>query len=312
MFDRLAEVGARIMTYPWWQVAIELTVIWILVYLIVKLVEGTRAAAALKSVFFLVIVLSLIIRILGVQEQLSRLNFLYTTIVGVAAIGLIVIFQPELRRGLTRLGEAPLFGRRIVPVTATVDAVSQAASYLSRARFGGIMVIERNVPLKGLSEGGEVLDAAVSARLLQTIFFPGSALHDLAVIIKDDRIVAAGVQLPMADGEDMSDKELGSRHRAAVGISHETDALVVVISEETGTISLVERGNMTRGLDQQELQGLLMLKLNRGLVTGLQEAAAEEERSTEAIRGRRKKRKTAEELQRDKDDAEETGAGASD
>ncbi|MDP1662905.1 MAG: diadenylate cyclase CdaA [Phycisphaerales bacterium] len=271
MFDRLTNLFDRIRDYDWWQVAVELVVIWIIVFVVVKLVEGTRAAAALKSVFFLVVVLSLVIRILGVQDALARLNFLYSSIVAVAAIALIVIFQPELRRGLTRLGETGFFGRRIAPATETVDAVSRAAAMLSKARFGAIMVIERNTPLKELIEGGTTLDAEVSAMLLQTVFFPGTALHDLAVVIRKDRIVAAGVQLPMADAADTPDPLLGARHRAAIGVSLETDAIVVVVSEETGVISLAERGDLTRNLNEAELQGLLLLKLNKGLVTAMQE-----------------------------------------
>lgn len=271
MFDRLRHLVDRVHDYDWWQVAIELLVIWLIVFLVVKLVEGTRAAAALKSVFFLVVVLSLVIRILGVQDALARLNFLYTSIVAVAAIGLIVIFQPELRRGLTRLGETPLLGRKIAPATETVDAVSRAAAMLSKARFGALMVIERNTPLRELVEGGTNLDAEVSALLLQTVFFPGTALHDLAVVISKDRVVAAGVQLPLADASETPDPTLGARHRAAIGMSQETDALVVVVSEETGGISLAERGQLTRNLNEAELQGLLLLKLNKGLVTAVQE-----------------------------------------
>lgn len=284
MFTDLAELGARILTYPWWQIAIELLVIWIAVYIVVKLVEGTRAAAALKSVFFLIIVMSLVIRILNVQDAFGRLNFLYSTIVAVAAIALIVIFQPELRRGLTRLGERPLFGRTIQPATLTVDAVSNAASALSKAKFGAIIVIERGTPLKDLIEGGTTLNADVSSRLLQTIFYPGTALHDLAVIIKDDRIKAAGVQLPLAEAEDMPE-HLGSRHRAAMGISQESDALVVAVSEETGTISLCERGNMTRGLNEGELAGLLLLKLNKGLVTAVQDMPERVDDSVPSVEG---------------------------
>ncbi|MCK6477474.1 MAG: DNA integrity scanning protein DisA nucleotide-binding domain protein, partial [Phycisphaerales bacterium] len=112
--------------------------------------------------------------------------------------------------------------------------------YLSRARFGGLIVIERSVGVSGLIEGGTVINAELSSRLLQTIFFPGSALHDLAVIVKGRRVHAAGVQLPLADPTDMPDPRLGSRHRAAIGLSKECDALIVVISEETGSVRIAE------------------------------------------------------------------------
>lgn len=271
MTDRLLHLVERLAGYQWWQVLVELAVIWIVVWVVVRLVQGTRAAGALKSAFLLIVVAALLVRILGQHESFARLTFVFNAIFAVAAVGLIVIFQPELRRGLIRLGESPIFGRKIEVATETVDAVSEAAAYLSKARFGGLIVVERSTPLKGLAEGGTLIDAHVSSRLLQTIFFPGSALHDLAVLIKDDRIKAAGVQLPLANAEDTPDATLGSRHRAALGISNESDALVVVVSEETGTITLAERGELTRGLNEAELRGLLLLKLNEGLVTAVQE-----------------------------------------
>lgn len=271
MTDRLLHLVDRLAGYQWWQVLVELAVIWIVVWVVVRLVQGTRAAGALKSAFLLIVVAALVVRILGQHESFARLTFVFNAIFAVMAVGLIVIFQPELRRGLIRLGESPIFGRKIEVATETVDAVSEAAAYLSKARFGGLIVVERSTPLKGLAEGGTLIDAHVSSRLLQTIFFPGSALHDLAVLIKDDRIKAAGVQLPLANAEDTPDATLGSRHRAALGISNESDALVVVVSEETGTITLAERGELTRGLNEAELRGLLLLKLNEGLVTAVQE-----------------------------------------
>ncbi len=271
MTDRLLHLVDRLAGYQWWQVLVELAVIWIVVWVVVRLVQGTRAAGALKSAFLLIVVAALVVRILGQHDSFARLTFVFNAIFAVVAVGLIVIFQPELRRGLIRLGESPIFGRKIEVATETVDAVSEAAAYLSKARFGGLIVVERSTPLKGLAEGGTLIDAHVSSRLLQTIFFPGSALHDLAVLIKDDRIKAAGVQLPLANAEDTPDATLGSRHRAALGISNESDALVVVVSEETGTITLAERGELTRGLNEAELRGLLLLKLNEGLVTAVQE-----------------------------------------
>lgn len=267
--DRLAQLGERLGAYPWWQVLIELVVIWFLVLIVVRFVQGTRAAAILKNLLFLIVISTLLLRILGQREAFQRLTFLYDNFLGIVAIALIVIFQPELRRGLTRIGETSLFRRAIRPQTQAVDAIVEASLYLSKARFGGLMVIERQVPLKGLAEGGTTLNAEVSSRLLQTIFFPGSALHDLAVVIRGNVVRAAGVQLPLAEESDMPDQSLGSRHRAGVGISQESDALAVIISEETGGISLAERGKLTRNLSEAELRGLLVLKLNPGLVTQL-------------------------------------------
>ncbi|MGH7132036.1 MAG: diadenylate cyclase CdaA [Phycisphaerales bacterium] len=277
LYDRIQEMMERLREYPWWQVAVELLVIWVLCYALVRVVQGARAATPLKTLFFVLLMAALVIRIAGSRESFQRLAFLYDNFLWVMAIMLIVVFQPELRRGLMRLGERSLFGRSTKPETATVDAVTEAAVYLGRAKFGAIVVIEREVPLSGIVEGGTVLHARVSARLLQTVFFPGSALHDLAVVIKGDEVVAAGVQLPLAEESDVPDHRLGSRHRAAIGISQDTDAIVVVVSEETGIVSLAERGELTRGLNEQELRGLLVLKLNPGLVHRITKAAEEAE-----------------------------------
>ena len=138
-------------------------------------------------------------------------------------------------------------------------------SYLSKNKIGALVAIERQVGLKGIVEAGTKMDASVTKELLNTIFWPGSALHDLGVVIQGDRIVAAGVQFPLAEGERFS-SSLGSRHRAAIGLSQEADSLVVVVSEETGTISLAERGQLVRnlstdGLRSQLVRGLGQLEL---------------------------------------------------
>jgi len=142
-----------------------------------------------------------------------------------------------------------------------VDALAEACEYLSKSRFGGIIVLERQVGLEGLVEGGTVLNAEVSSPLLQTIFFPGSALHDLAVVIKGRHIHAAGVQLPLAEAADLPDPTFGSRHRAAVGLTKECDALVVVVSEETGNIRIAERGRLSPPLSVEELRRELLARL---------------------------------------------------
>ena len=254
MWDRLTRLGARLGAYPWWQVAIEIAVIWMVVYAIIRFVQGTRAAGALKGTLVLLLFTTLLIRIVGAADSFQRVKFLYDHFLTFLAITLIVVFQPELRRGLIRLGETPLLRRSHGAAKSAVDAITDASAYLSRAKFGGLIVVERENSLKGLVEGGTPINAHLTARLLQTIFFPGSALHDLAVTINGTTLTAAGVQLPLADPEEMPDSSLGSRHRAAVGLSKECDAIVIVISEETGTISLAERGKLDQGLDADRLR----------------------------------------------------------
>ncbi len=269
MLDRFSQIADRLAGYPWWQVAIELVIIWSVLYVGLRFIENARASRSLKFVFVLLVISSLLIRILGSREAFQRLGFLYDSVLPVTVLALLVIFQPELRRALIRAGDFSFFRKRVQTQTAVVEEIVQAVKYLTRAKFGALIVIERQTSLKSLIEAGTIIDGKVSAAMLQTIFFPGSALHDLAVVINDNTLVAAGVQLPLAEAGDMEDSQLGSRHRAAVGVSQETDAVVVVVSEETGTISIAEKGELTRGLNEDELRSLLILKFNRGLVTQL-------------------------------------------
>ncbi len=271
--QRLMQLVERLGSYPLWEVAIEFLLIWAAVFVVVLFVQGTRAAGALKGLLVVLVVTTVGVGLLGQGGAFGRLAFLYKNFLAIVAVALIVVFQPELRRGLIRLGETSIGRRGGGKREVVIESIVEACTYLSKQSFGGLIVIERSAGLRGLVEGGTGLDAAISSRLLQTIFFPGSALHDLAVVIKGTEITAAGVQLPLADPEDMPDPGLGSRHRAAVGLTKECDALVVVVSEETGTISLAERGRLERGLDADQLREALSKRLTAG-ATWSEEAAA--------------------------------------
>ncbi len=263
-FERAQRLLQRLGTYSLWQVALEIAVIFVVAFIVIRFVKGTRAAGALKGTLLLVVMATLLVRILGQQESFQRLKFIYENFLTLLAITLIVVFQPELRRGLIRLGEAPMLRRsHSGGVQDVAAAVVQAATYLSKARFGGLIVFERETALRGMIEGGTPIHGRVTARLLQTIFFPGSALHDLAVIIKGAEIVAAGVQLPLAEPDEMPEASLGSRHRAGVGVTKEGDALVVIVSEETGHISIAERGRLEQNLTPERLRTELEARLGR-------------------------------------------------
>jgi diadenylate cyclase len=259
--DRLQNLLNRLASYSPVEVAIELLLIGLVVYAVVRFVRGTRAAGALKGIFVIIVVATVAARVVGGGETFQRLAYLYDRFLAIFAIGLLIIFQPELRRALIRLGETPFFRTDTPEITRTVDAISEAAAYLARSRFGAIIVIERQIGLKGLVEGGTPIGAELTARLLQTIFFPGTALHDLAVIIKGDIVEAAGVQLPLADPADMPDPQFGSRHRAAVGLAKECDAIVIVVSEETGNIRIAERGLLSEPFDARQLREELRRRL---------------------------------------------------
>lgn len=259
-FDRLQDLLSRLGSYTWWEIAIEFLVIWLVVYAGLRFVQGTRAARALKGLLFVLIVGTLSVRFFG-DDVLARIAYLYDRVLAVIAIALVVIFQPELRRALIRLGETGFMRGTHQGADKVASELTPACVFLSKARFGAIVVIERTVGLKALVEGGTVLNATLSASLIQTIFHPGSALHDLAVVIRGDKIHSAGVQLPMANANEIDDQTLGSRHRAAIGVTKETDALVLVVSEETGAIRIAERGVLSTPIEPSDLEGLIRAHL---------------------------------------------------
>lgn len=272
-FERFFQVLERLRGYFQTEPLVMITeffVIWIVVYVIFRFLQGTRGARVIKGIAVLLIVVTLLIQILGQGDTFERLNFLYSNFVTFASLILVIVFQPELRRALVRLGETRWFGQSGLRKARVAEELLGAFEYLSRNKIGALVCIERQVGLRGIVEAGTALNADVSKQLLQTIFWPGSALHDMAVIVKGDRIAAAGVQLPLADSE-LVPPELGSRHRAAIGLSQESDALVLVVSEETGTISIAERGKLERGLTIDEMRprlmkGMAKVELNDGVV----------------------------------------------
>jgi len=197
--------------------------------------------------------------VLADQLGWVRLDLLYRYFIFGMAFIALVAFQPELRRALIRAGEMR-FMQRVRPHGKLISSLVESASYLSRNRYGALVAIQRDVGLANWAEHGTQLNAEVSANLLKTIFYPNSALHDLGVIIRGNRVLAGGCQFPVAESGEV-DASLGSRHRAAVGLSSESDALVLVVSEETGTISLADSGKLTRFLALDDLEEELETRL---------------------------------------------------
>jgi diadenylate cyclase len=251
-------------TIPWWQVSTELLLIGLVVYWIVRFLRGTRGARLLKGISVVLISLYIIVRLLGREFHLQRIEFLYGQFLYFAVFAVTVVFQPELRRALMRLGETRLFRGWSQQIDEEIDALVESASHCARRKIGALIAIERDTPLSGMAEEskGTRINAEISSALLNTIFFPNTELHDLGVIISQGRIAYAGVQFPMAEGGDL-ERELGARHRAAVGLSQECDAVVLVVSEETGDISIAERGRLIRKLTPDGLRGLLGELLGR-------------------------------------------------
>lgn len=242
------------------QVVIELALIWICVFFVFRFLLGTRGAGIMRGLVVVFVVVSVLVGLAtNESDRFVRIRHIYDKLAGVMAILLIVVFQPELRQAMVRLSE--LVWRRNTRHAELAEEVATAAEYLSRNQFGALIVIERSVKLGGLVEAGTKIDSLVSAELLESIFYPNNPLHDLAVVIRGDRILAAKVQLPLADGGPQL-QELGSRHRAGVGVTMETDCLTVIVSEETGLIRLAERGQLSSPIPRDELRERLAERLS--------------------------------------------------
>ncbi|HVZ95081.1 MAG TPA: diadenylate cyclase CdaA [Phycisphaerales bacterium] len=261
---RLAQLFHRLSEYPWWDIALELALLWLIVYMVMKFVQGTRAAGALKGTLVIVIVGTLVFRVFAPGAVFARLAYLYENFLGFFAIALVVVFQPELRRALIRIGETPLFSSRSTDMKPVIEAIVTAASFLSKSKFGGLIAVERKVGLRDAIETGRRLNADVSSYLLTSIFWPSNPLHDMGVVIRGGRVVAACVQFPLAEPTEFADVQLGTRHRAAVGLARVSDAVVIVISEETGAISIAEGRHFRRNLTADELRDQLHRLLSPG------------------------------------------------
>ncbi len=241
-------------------ILVEFLLIGAVVYSVLRFLHGTRGARLFRGLVVMMITGFLAIRVLAVRFDWERISVLYQSFAWAVLLTVLVVFQPELRRGLMKVGETRWFRRYSREIDHSITVIANAAAVLSKSKIGAIIAIEREVPLGHLAENGVDLDARLSVDLLHTIFWPNSALHDMGVIVQRDRIVAAGVQFPLAEAGTL-DRRFGSRHRAAVGLSSESDALVVVVSEETGTISLAEHGVLSQGISPAELAQVLRERL---------------------------------------------------
>jgi diadenylate cyclase len=265
-FDTLTSLFERFGSgsYNLYVVCAELVLIGLMINWCAGVLHGTRGTRLLRGLLVVLIAATLIVRVLADQLDWTRLALLYQYfIIGMAFIALVA-FQPELRRALIRAGDVS-FLRRAAPRGKLISALSESAGYLSRNRYGALIAIQRDVGLANWAENGTQLNAEVSANLLNSVFYPNSALHDLGMIIRGSRVLAAGCQFTVSESGEV-DTSLGSRHRAAVGLSAESDALVLVVSEETGTISLADRGKLTRYLALDDLQDELESRLAGGFL----------------------------------------------
>ncbi|MDE3154126.1 MAG: diadenylate cyclase CdaA [Acidobacteriota bacterium] len=249
--DRLTSLLQR---PPGWWDLVDILVVAVAIYQILVLIRGTRAVQmALGSV--VIVALYYVSRF----AHLDTINWLIRNIFGYVVFAAIVVFQADIRRGLARLGQAPFLQYFAKPVAGdeTIEELVVAAEMLAAQRVGAIVVIERQVGLRTYIESGIPLDAVLTYDLLFSIFQTASPLHDGAVILQRDRIAAAACFLPLTVNPALS-KELGSRHRAAIGLTEETDAVAIVVSERTGRISLVCDGQIERGIAADRLRARLV------------------------------------------------------
>jgi diadenylate cyclase len=231
---------------------IEIVVLTILFFLTLTFIRGTQGAFILKGMVFFFVVAFVGIMLVATALQLDRLKQLFSFLLSISFIALIVIFAPEMRRGLSRLAQwNVLTPTRGGMTEAVIEEIVDACYEMGRRRIGALITIEREARFDVQQLQGIRQDAAVTSRLLQTIFFTGSPLHDGSVIVRDGRIVGAGCQLPMPDSTRFP-RELGMRHRAAMGVTEESDAVALVVSEEMGRVSMAVQGRITLGIDDRK------------------------------------------------------------
>jgi len=228
---------------------IEIAILWFVIYEIMLFFEGTRAVHVLRGIVILLVAF-FVFQVLG----LERINWLFTKLFAISIIAFLVIFHPEIRQGLGNLGRQHLFGT--VLKEEEIDYISkeimEAADILSRNKIGAIIAIEKAVSLKPYVESGVAIDALVSSDLLQSVFAPNNLLHDGGVVVQHGRISAAGCLFPLTENQ-VINRIYGTRHRAAIGLSEETDAVIIVVSEERGDMSLVYRNNFYKDLGREEM-----------------------------------------------------------
>ena len=259
------------------EILFEMLVIGVVVYTVLRFLHGTRGARLLQGLLVLLVGGFLVVHVLADWFRLERLEVLYQPFVWTVLITTLVVFQPELRRGLAQLGETRWRRTRPPDIDRVARPIAAACAQLSKNKIGALIAVEREIGLAGIIDQGVKLDARLSAELLNTIFWPGSALHDLGVVIQRGRVAAAGCQFPLPEDSEGVDRSIGSRHRAAIGLSLDSDAVIVVVSEETGSISIAEQGQLHRHIPPDGLLATLRRYLSSPGGFGPRESLVEAE-----------------------------------
>jgi len=241
-----------------WRPAVEILILAVALYYIFTFVRGTRGAAIVTGFMVVVLTLALVTNFL----QLKVIGRLLGSIAAFSVIAVLVIFQPEIRRMLAQVGNLQLFSSAHEQREA-IEVIIRTAERLAEVRIGALIAIEQSVQLHDVVENSIPVDCEATPEMLETIFFPNNAVHDGGVIIRGDRIAYAACIFPLTPRQDLS-KSMGTRHRAAIGLSEETDAIVICVSEETGLISYAYKGTFARGVSPEELRAFLSSVMVRG------------------------------------------------
>lgn len=237
------------------RIVVDITLVWYVLYKLFMLIRGTKAIQLLNG-----IVIVLAVRMASVLLDLQTLKWLTHQAILWGFLVIIILFQPELRRALEQLGRGSLFSRVTKSaeesLEKTIDAIVESCKYMAKRRIGALITIERETGIDDYAETGIEIGGTLTHQLLTNIFTPNTPLHDGAVILREDKIIAAACYLPLSESPLIS-KDLGTRHRAAVGVSEVTDAITVIVSEETGDISCTKNGEIRRSLDEESLREYL-------------------------------------------------------
>jgi diadenylate cyclase len=240
-----------------WRPALEIGILAVGIYFAYTFLKGTRGQAVVTGFVAVLLVLTLTVRLLRLEVLNSILNQIFPFL----ALAVVVLFQPEIRRLLAEVGNLPVFTNP-QEQRENLEVIVETVDRLSPVKIGALIAIEQTIALNENADSGIVVDCEATPEMLETIFFPNNAIHDGGVIIKGDRILRAGAIFPLTQRADLP-KSLGTRHRAAIGLSEETDAVVVVVSEETGAISYAHKGNLTRNVTVEQLRAFLTEALVR-------------------------------------------------
>lgn len=238
---------------------VDIAVVWYFIYKLIMLIKGTKAVQLMKG-----IVVILVVKLVSWFLNLQTVSYIMDQVINWGVLALVVIFQPEIRRGLEHLGRSALFKRNSQEINKEteimIDGLDKAIQYMSKRRIGALITLQMSTGLEDYIETGIPLDADVTGALLINIFIPNTPLHDGAVIIRDGKIAVAAAYLPLSESN-LIPKELGTRHRAAVGISEVTDALTIVVSEETGGVTITKNSELLRDLTREDYLKYLKTQL---------------------------------------------------